>query len=124
MMSVIALVTDLIFATKIGGTARSLGVPLSIVRSLEALTAGAAGHQLALIDLNAEGVDTVAAVRACKAAEPAPFVIAYLSHVQTDLAAAAREAGADLVLPRSRFSAELPELLKDRASESAPNPKW
>jgi hypothetical protein len=29
-MSVIALVTDLIFGTKIGGTARSLNLPLSI----------------------------------------------------------------------------------------------
>lgn len=117
-MSVVALVTDLIFATKIGGTARHVGVPLTVVRTLDALVGGAAASRLAIIDMNADGVDTAEAVRQCKAAEPAPFVIAYLSHVQTDLAAAAREAGADLVLPRSRFSADLPNLLQEHHASS------
>jgi hypothetical protein len=46
-------------------------------------------------------------------AETRPKVIAFGAHVQTGLLEAARAAGCDEVLPRSRFSAQLPELLKE-----------
>ncbi|MBI4581968.1 MAG: response regulator transcription factor [Planctomycetes bacterium] len=111
-MLAIALVTDMIFGTKIKGTADQLGLPLSVVRTAQALADGAGGADLAIIDLNADGLDAVDAIRRCKAPGlPSPTVIAYASHVQKDLIQAAQDAGADLVLPRSRFSAELPELL-------------
>jgi hypothetical protein len=38
-------------------------------------------------------------------------VMGFLSHVQTDLAAAAHEAGCDFVLARSAFAQQLPQLL-------------
>jgi hypothetical protein len=41
-----------------------------------------------------------------------PVVIAFGSHVATARLQTARDAGCDEVLPRSRFSAELPELLR------------
>jgi DNA-binding NarL/FixJ family response regulator len=110
---VLALVTDLLFATKISSTAKSLGAPVDVVRGVvplrERVAAGAAS--LVIIDLNADASDTIEAIRAVKAARPAVRTVAYVSHVQTELAAAAREAGADLVLPRSRFTAELPAIL-------------
>ena len=40
-----------------------------------------------------------------------PFV-AFGSHVDTEALAAARAAGCDPVMPRSKFSAELPELIQ------------
>ena len=109
-MSAIALVTDLIFATKIKSTADGLGVPLSIVRSAQGLQdAVAAGLNVAVIDLNADGVDPVEAIRKCKAhsqtpagqvsagqtaegsdnASHVPVIIAFASHVQKDLIQAA-----------------------------------
>ena len=39
-------------------------------------------------------------------------VIGFVSHVQTDLMAAARDAGCDLVLARSAFVSQLPSLLQ------------
>lgn len=112
-MAVIALVTDMIFGTKIASTARSVGVDLAAARSVDALREKLNGDvKLVLIDMNAEGVDPAGAIAAAKAAPSAPHVLAYLSHVQTDLAEAAREAGADEVLPRSKFSADLPAILQ------------
>ncbi len=126
-MSAVALVTDLMFATKIKGTADAVGVPLSLVRSVQALDdAAAAGLSFAIVDLHADGVDVLDAIRRAKSprmdgreqtaaaptgSTPAPVVIAFASHVQADLMQSAREAGADVVLPRSRFSHDLPDLL-------------
>jgi hypothetical protein len=39
-------------------------------------------------------------------------VIGFLSHVQNDLIAAARHAGCDLILARSAFVSQLPNLLQ------------
>jgi len=64
-----------------------------------------------LVDLNITAVDPLAAIAAAKKLPEPPRIIGFLSHVQTDLAAAARAAGADEVLPRSAFSARLPEIL-------------
>ena len=112
-MPLTILVTDLIFSTKIISTAKSLNIPFAVVRTLETLTAkltGSPGGTL-IVDLNITAVDPLAAIRAAKALPNPPRIIGFLSHVQVDLAAAAEEAGADLVLARSAFSAKLPELL-------------
>ncbi len=112
-MSAVALITDLFFVTKVKGTADAIGVPLQIVRTADALLAAiAAGAGLVIVDMNAGGVDPAEVIRRCKAIEPPPRVIAYLSHVQQELATAAQDAGADLVLPRSKFSSDLPTLLQ------------
>ena len=114
-MPTIALVTDLIFSTKITSTGKAVGNPLLVARTLDKLrehldAAGAAPVTL-LVDLNSANVDPLAAITLAKAHPAAPRVIAFLSHVQVDLAAAARTAGADQVMARSAFSAQLPALL-------------
>ena len=112
-MPIAALITDLFFVSKVKGTADVLNLPLKVVRSADAVMAEVdAGAKLVIIDMNASGVDPAEAIRRCKSSPTPPRVIAYLSHVQTDLLDAARTAGADLVLPRSKFSADLPELLQ------------
>ena len=116
----IALVTDLIFSTRIAGTAQKLGVPCRVVRSSEALeeAIAAAGpdEPLVLIDLNADGIDATEAIRDVKAQRPTLTVIGFLSHVQRELKRAAEDAGADEVLPRSAFVERLPELLASGGS--------
>ena len=112
-MPLTILITDLIFSTKITSTAQSLNIPFTVARTLEKLTAtltASPGGTL-IVDLNITAVDPLAAIKLAKALPTPPRIIAFLSHVQTDLAAAAQSAGADLVLPRSAFSAKLPELL-------------
>lgn len=107
----IAYVTDLIFSTKITSTAQALGAKVRVVRNPDTLRVRLAESPAAavIIDLNADG-DPIEAVRATREVEPPPHTIAYLSHVQTELAEAAREAGADEVLPRSAFVERLPGL--------------
>ncbi|MGZ3385055.1 MAG: hypothetical protein ACXWNF_09120, partial [Isosphaeraceae bacterium] len=45
-------------------------------------------------------------------AGPATAFVAFGSHVDTEALAAARAAGCDPVMPRSKFSADLPELIR------------
>lgn len=110
---ILVAINDLIFATKIRSTAADLGMDVILVPQ----AAGLAAHvqdpnaRLLLVDLDTAGADVIEAIRSLKATEGCPRVLAFVSHVHADLAEAARYAGADEVLPRSRFSAELPQLL-------------
>jgi CheY-like chemotaxis protein len=131
-MAVVAVIcTDLIFSTKILSTAASLGVQARPVRSLQMLSEvlHSGDVQTVLIDLDADGVDAVEAIQRCgsEAAAAAamsnrsanadgarptpPRIIAFVSHIRADLAAAARRAGADEVLARSAFVSRLPGIL-------------
>ena len=61
-----------------------------------------------ILDLQNPGLDLPALLAELKAACPAmPRVTAYGSHVEAEVLRAAREAGCDLVLPRSKFVKEL-----------------
>lgn len=106
-----AVVSDLIFATKITSTAGTVGADVQIVRSLDQLSAWleGGGGAMALVDLEADAVDPMAAVRACHLHRV--HVVAFGSHVRADLMEAARKAGADRVVARSAFVRELPALL-------------
>jgi DNA-binding NarL/FixJ family response regulator len=111
---IMVVCTDLIFSTKITGTAKALGQPCAVARTPEKLAellANAPPEALLIVDLNAAGLDPLAAIQLAKAHAWPPRVVAFLSHVQADLAAAARQAGADQVLARSAFTERLPEIL-------------
>lgn len=113
----LALVTDLIFSTKIKSTAASMGAEVKMVRSLEKLDErlAAAHDDLVIVDLNAEGVDVLEVIRHCLAAPHQPRIVTYASHVQADLITAARQAGAHEVMARSAFVEKLPALLANKA---------
>ena len=112
MADVLALIDDLFFQSKLMETARQVGVPVRVVSNGDALVQAAAAQPpaLVLVDLNARQGALDGLARLC-AAGAAP-VVAFLSHVQTDLAAQARAAGCNEVLPRSQFTANLPEILR------------
>ncbi len=110
----IAVVTDLIFSTKITGTAKALGKPFAVARNLDRLRAlldESPELPLVIVDLNSSGLDTVEAVRVAKAHAKNPHVVAFLSHVEVELAQQARAAGADRVMARSGFVDALPGML-------------
>jgi DNA-binding NtrC family response regulator len=109
----LALVTDLIFATKITSTAQSLGKTVKVVRSLDRLQARLAEglDSVAIIDLDADGVDVIGAIKTCKSGSNSIRVIAYVSHIRADLITAARTAGADEVIARSAFVQRLSTVL-------------
>ena len=119
--TIAALVPDLIFATKIASTARSLGVQVANIRTLDQLTERLSSNHdaLVLIDLEAADLDPIHAIELCKQSEHQPRTIAFGSHVRTDLIGAARRAGADEVLARSGFVGRLPSMLQSVSSGGA-----
>ena len=117
---VVAYLTDLIFATKLSSTGSSLRVGVTIVRTPSQLwdQLQAGGVRLVLIDLSAEG-DPLDAIRRSWGDAASPRIVAFGPHVEADLLAAAREAGASEVLARSAFSKRLPALLQQAGNEAA-----
>lgn len=113
MAKIVAVVTDLIFATKISSTGKALQANMQMVRSLPALASAIAGGDVSrlIVDLEASGIDPIEAIRSARANAPTLDIVAYVSHVQVDLAAAAKQAGATQVMPRSAFVGRLPQLL-------------
>jgi CheY-like chemotaxis protein len=113
---------DLIFASRITGTARGLGQQVQVVRSGQQLKDLAAKQppRCILLDLAVTGLDGPALIGGLKKISvPAPVIVAYGSHVDAATLRAARQAGADVVLPRSKFVEDLPEALPSWLAGSA-----
>lgn len=111
---ILVVVNDLIFLSKIQQTAQQVGVAVEVVDPLKIgdriKTSPACS---VILDLNhrfGAAVETARALKANHATQNVQ-VVAFLSHVQGELAAAARAAGCDMVMARSAFAQQLPELL-------------
>jgi hypothetical protein len=107
---------DLIFSSRITGTARGLGLTVKSVRSLPALVvpAGEPAPTCLLLDLAYPGLVLADLFgRLDETGAPRPRVVAYGSHVDAAGLRAARVAGCDVVLPRSQFVGELPHKLPE-----------
>lgn len=105
---------DLIFASRITGTAAALGLSVQAARTPEALLelARRQAPRCVLLDLANPGLVLPDLLRGLReSCTPMPYVVAYGSHVDAAGLRAAREAGCDLVLPRSKFVEELPRAL-------------
>src|ERR1700730_10537087 len=100
---------DLIFTSRIVGCARSLGLTLAAARSADALLELARGSRptCVILDLDNPGLELPGLMSALAAIAPPPRVIAYGPHVNAELLRAARAAGCDPVLPRSKFVEQL-----------------
>ncbi len=114
---VLALVDDLFFSSKIVSTARLCGVPTRLSTTREELIQKARSEtvKLIIVDLNGrttQPVQTIKELRASSDLDEIP-ILAYFSHVQTELQQEARKAGAQWILPRSVFSNRLAKILKE-----------
>jgi CheY-like chemotaxis protein len=111
MPRVVAYMDDLFFQMKLAETAKLLGFEIKVAADPESLLQLLTPPpQLVVVDLNAR-LRPLEAARQARAAKPGLPIIGFLSHVQTDLALAAKDAGFDEVMPRSKFSSRLPEIL-------------
>lgn len=104
---------DLIFNSRVTGTAQTIDAIVRTARNSEALLklAHEAVPSCVILDLANPGLDISALAAALKQLEPPPRLVAYGSHVDAAGLARARDAGCDLVLARSQFVASLPSEL-------------
>jgi CheY-like chemotaxis protein len=112
---ILAVLDDLMFSSKIKTAATGLGVPLTFARSSAAALAEMrkSAPSLVIFDLNNPRTDplgTVAAMHADPALAAIP-TLGYVSHVDTEVINAARQAGVTEVLARSAFTMQLAEIL-------------
>jgi DNA-binding NarL/FixJ family response regulator len=111
MGRVVALMDDLFFQMKLAETAKHLGVEVKVATNADALLALLEpAPKLLIVDLNARS-QPIAAIERVRAEGNGVRVVGFLSHVQTELAAQARAAGCDEVLPRSSFTQNLAAIL-------------
>ena len=112
---VLAAVEDLLFKSKISETADQLGIearfPRSQKRLLDALRESP--PDLLVLDLNSSRFEPLELLQTVKSEAVTRQVstLGFLSHVQKDLAVAAKEAGCDRVMARSAFTRDLPKIL-------------
>lgn len=114
----IAAVRDIFFGAKITAAAKRVGVAVEFIPEEEKLFGKAASSPtVVIVDLNDSTLKPIELIRNLKAASPERDVriIGYVSHVQSELIREAQKAGCDLVLPRSVFSQQLDELLRQRS---------
>ncbi len=109
---------DLIFTSRITGAGRHLGLSVTVARTVEALEARARREppRCVLVDLAFPGLSLPDLIGRLREACPTmPRLVAYGAHVDAAGLRAARQAGCDVVLPRSAFveqlSSQLPQWL-------------
>ncbi|GAC1617201.1 MAG: hypothetical protein NVS9B13_03600 [Candidatus Acidiferrum sp.] len=111
MARVVAYMDDLFFQMKLAETAKHAGVEVKVVANSEALLSLLDQPTgLVIVDVNARS-QPLAAIEKVRAAHKHLRLVAFLSHVQTDLAAQARASGCDEVMPRSAFTQKLSAIL-------------
>ena len=118
---VFAVISDLLFRSKIDDAARRAGVPLRVAKSVEQLDRhlGNAAPAVVLMDLEMEGVDT-AAILARLRANPGTTnvpVIGFAGHTNVEVIHAARANGVQ-VMARSAFVAQLPAMMERIAAHA------
>jgi len=111
MGRVVAFMDDLFFQMKLAETAKHVGVEVKVASSPEALQSLLEpAPKLVIVDLNARSQPLVA-IEKLRSSHRDLRIVAFLSHVQRDLAQRAQAAGCNEVLPRSAFTQNLAEIL-------------
>jgi DNA-binding NarL/FixJ family response regulator len=112
MARAVGYMDDLFFQMKIAETAKQLGIEFKVASTSEGLLALLdPPTKLVIVDLNARN-QPLATIAQLRATHKDLRVLAFLSHVQTELAAQARAAGCAEVMPRSTFTQNLAAILE------------
>jgi CheY-like chemotaxis protein len=112
---ILAVVDDLFFTVKILDAAKRAGFAIEFVKSeIDALLKAKEQPGLIILDLNCGSVDAVKLIGQLKGDEQTRAIdlLGYVSHVQGELKQQAHDAGCNMVLARSAFSQNLPQILK------------
>lgn len=118
---VLAVMSDLLFRSKIDDAARRCGLQLRVAKSLEQLDRhlGNGEPAVVFVDLEADSPEPSAAIRRIREAPAGSSVriIGFAGHTNIAAIEAGRAAGATLVLARSGLTSQLPALL-ERVAEA------
>lgn len=125
---IFVFIEDLFFLAKIQETARKLNVKVEFVKTDKDLLERMQQNpdekpSLIIFDLNNVNAKPLSLIPKLKSKlKKGTSIIGFLSHVQGDLKQRAHEVGCDMVLPRSAFSQNLPQLLRRHgaAEDEAP----
>jgi PleD family two-component response regulator len=116
---ILAVVDDLLFTVKISDAAKRAGLDAEFVKSEKDVLEKATHEKplLIILDLNNNSVRPLDLIAKLKSNGDLRHIslIGYLSHVQGELKQKAQEAGANIVMARSAFSQNLPQILKRHA---------
>jgi len=115
---VLAVVSDLFFSVKITDAAKRAGMAVELIKDpLEVMDKAKTRPSVIIFDLNFDDAQPLELIGKLKKSADYKGVslIGYLSHVQGELKQAAQEAGCDMVMARSAFSQNLPQILKRHA---------
>lgn len=112
---VLAVLDDLFFTVKIADAAKRAGLDLEFAKDAGSVLEKARTRPaIVVLDLNFEAVGPIALITALKTGDDTKGIslIGYVSHVQGELKQRAQEAGCDMVLARSAFSQNIPQIFK------------
>jgi hypothetical protein len=115
---IFCFIEDLFFLAKIQETSRKLGIKVSFVKADKDIIARLTDSEhdrpsLIVFDLNNANAKPLTLIPKLRTKlKKGTSIIGFLSHLQGDLKAKAIEAGCDMVMPRSAFSQNLPNLLR------------
>jgi CheY-like chemotaxis protein len=113
---IVCAIEDLLFSIKISTAAKQLGVSVYFERMRDRVLPTVREKQpsLVIFDLNSSRLDPMSVIAAMKTDPQLRTVktLGYVSHVDSDAIAAARQAGIDQVLARSAFTAQLGTILQ------------
>jgi CheY-like chemotaxis protein len=113
---------DFLWISRITGTAQALGLQITAVRTMAQLEQRAREEppRCVILDLDLSHLVPGEVVQRLEAICPIrPRFTAFGSHVEVASLRAARAAGCDPVLPRSKMAEELPALLKEWLGSSS-----
>lgn len=116
--------SDLFFTSKVTSTGKEFGIEFQVVfakpPSLEKNCAGP--YSFVVLDLESSEFAIQELLESAGISTTETAVLAFGSHVNVNRLNEAKDAGCKDVMPRSRFSAELPQLLQDYANDSSNKP--
>jgi hypothetical protein len=107
--TVLAVVDDMFFKSKIRAVAEAVGAQISFPRTKEALVERAGQADLVIVDLQNQKID----VFSLPSELGATRLLGFFSHVEVELQRRAVAAGYDRVMPRSVFARDLAEILSN-----------
>lgn len=112
---IIAVVDDILFVSRIRGTAEQAGVSVAFARSADGVSEIIRNEipSLIICDLHAQKINPIEFAKNLKAKEETKQIplLGFFSHVQTELQREAQQAGFDRVIPRSVFASSLIKIL-------------